>query len=166
MNGLTLSHLCHACLGSIQGAENCLEGLTFVITGVLESLERDEAKSLAERYGGKVTGSVSSRTSYMVVGCDPGASKISKVSSRCVLLFCACDSFLLDIYAVGVLGFFFCRFLGGLIFLFFWEGGGGGGGWFSSPLDMYCFLSFWSSFCFYVYFYNYFLDPLFSITYL
>lgn len=36
-----------------KGAENCLEGLTFVITGVLESIERDEAKSLIERYGGK-----------------------------------------------------------------------------------------------------------------
>uniref|UniRef100_A0A2I3G932 Replication factor C subunit 1 n=1 Tax=Nomascus leucogenys TaxID=61853 RepID=A0A2I3G932_NOMLE len=39
-----------------KGAENCLEGLIFVITGVLESIERDEAKSLIERYGGKVTG--------------------------------------------------------------------------------------------------------------
>ena len=64
----------------LQGAENCLEGLTFVITGILESLERDEAKSLVERYGGKVTGSVSNRTSYIVVGRDPGASKISKVT--------------------------------------------------------------------------------------
>lgn len=62
-----------------QGADNCLEGLTFVITGVLDSLERDEAKLLIERYGGKVTGSVSSRTAYLIVGEDAGESKIKKV---------------------------------------------------------------------------------------
>ncbi|XP_070209411.1 replication factor C subunit 1-like isoform X2 [Littorina saxatilis] len=60
------------------GAENCLEGLTFVITGVLDSLERDEAKSLVERYGGRVTTSISNRTSYLVIGRDAGASKITK----------------------------------------------------------------------------------------
>lgn len=65
-----------------QGAENCLEGLTFVMTGVLESLERDEAKSLIERYGGKVTGSVSGRTSYVIVGDDPGESKIKKAEQH------------------------------------------------------------------------------------
>lgn len=62
-----------------QGGENCLEGLTFVVTGVLESMERDEAKSLIERYGGKVTGSVSRKTSYLVLGRDSGASKTEKV---------------------------------------------------------------------------------------
>ena len=63
----------------IQGQENCLEGLTFVITGVLESMERDEAKSLLERYGGKVTGGISKKTSYMVLGRDGGESKTAKV---------------------------------------------------------------------------------------
>ena len=63
----------------LQGADNCLEGLTFVITGVLESLERDEAKSLVEKYGGKVTGNVSKKTSYLVAGRDSGQSKMSKV---------------------------------------------------------------------------------------
>ncbi|XP_020847263.1 replication factor C subunit 1 isoform X2 [Phascolarctos cinereus] len=61
-----------------KGAENCLEGLIFVITGVLESIERDEAKSLIERYGGKVTGNVSKRTSYLVMGRDSGQSKSDK----------------------------------------------------------------------------------------
>ncbi|XP_007496617.1 replication factor C subunit 1 isoform X1 [Monodelphis domestica] len=61
-----------------KGAENCLEGLTFVITGVLESIERDEAKSLIERYGGKVTGNVSKKTSYLVMGRDSGQSKSDK----------------------------------------------------------------------------------------
>ncbi|CAH3195468.1 unnamed protein product, partial [Porites evermanni] len=61
-----------------EGEENCLEGLTFVITGVLESIERDDAADLIQRYGGKVTGSVSKKTSYLVVGRDAGESKISK----------------------------------------------------------------------------------------
>ena len=47
-------------------------------SGVLESLERDEAKTLAERYGGKVTGNVSKKTDYVVVGRDAGVSKLSK----------------------------------------------------------------------------------------
>ena len=41
------------------GAENCLEGLIFVLSGVGESLGRDETKSLIERYSGKVTSAVS-----------------------------------------------------------------------------------------------------------
>lgn len=56
-----------------------MESLTFVITGVLESLERDEAKSLIEKYGGKVTGSISKKTSYLVAGRDAGESKLYKV---------------------------------------------------------------------------------------
>ena len=56
-----------------------MESLTFVITGVLESMERDEAKSLIEKYGGKVTGSISKKTSYLVAGRDPGESKLTKV---------------------------------------------------------------------------------------
>jgi len=63
----------------LQGEENCLEGLTFVITGVLESIEREEAADLIQRYGGKVTQSVSKKTSYIVVGRDAGESKLSKV---------------------------------------------------------------------------------------
>ncbi|KAK2508626.1 hypothetical protein MC885_000702, partial [Smutsia gigantea] len=62
-----------------KGAENCLEGLIFVITGVLESMERDEAKSLIERYGGKVTGNVSKKTNYLVMGRDSGQSKSDKM---------------------------------------------------------------------------------------
>ncbi|XP_048364941.1 replication factor C subunit 1 isoform X2 [Sphaerodactylus townsendi] len=64
-----------------QGGENCLEGLTFVITGVLESIERDEAKSLIERYGGKVTGNISKKTSYLIKGRDCGVSKCEKASA-------------------------------------------------------------------------------------
>ncbi|KAG7270436.1 hypothetical protein CRUP_022380 [Coryphaenoides rupestris] len=50
------------------GADNCLEGCVFVLTGVLESMERDDAKSMIERYGGKVTGNVSKKTTYLAEG--------------------------------------------------------------------------------------------------
>jgi DNA ligase (NAD+) len=54
-----------------------LDGLTFVITGTLPTLSRNEAKALIEDYGGRVTGSVSQKTSYLVVGDSPG-SKFDK----------------------------------------------------------------------------------------
>ena len=59
--------------------ENCLDGLTFVITGVLESIEREEAADLIQRYGGNFTQSVSKKTGYVVVGRDPGEHKFFKV---------------------------------------------------------------------------------------
>src|SRR5213078_2975402 len=46
------------------GAENCLAGLSFVFTGVLDSLGREEGQALVKRYGGKVTTAPSSKTSY------------------------------------------------------------------------------------------------------
>ena len=54
-----------------------LEGKTFVLTGTLASLERDEAKEVIEGLGGKVTSSVSGKTDYVVVGESPG-SKLDK----------------------------------------------------------------------------------------
>ncbi|KAK9903071.1 hypothetical protein M0R45_001287 [Rubus argutus] len=51
-----------------EGAANCLAGLTFVISGTLDSLEREEAEDLIKRHGGRVTGSVSKKTSYLL--CD------------------------------------------------------------------------------------------------
>ena len=56
-----------------------MDGLTSVITGVLENIEREEAADLIQRYGGKVTQSVSKKTSYVIVGRDPGEHKLSKV---------------------------------------------------------------------------------------
>jgi DNA ligase (NAD+) len=52
-------------------------GKTFVVTGVLESLSRDEAKEKIRASGGKVAGSVSKKTDYVVVGENPG-SKFEK----------------------------------------------------------------------------------------
>lgn len=63
------------------GKPNCLAGLTLVFTGELSSLSREEATDLAKRYGAKVTGSVSSKTSYVVIGSEAGKSKIEKIKS-------------------------------------------------------------------------------------
>jgi DNA ligase (NAD+) len=54
-----------------------LAGKTFVVTGTLESMSREEAAAAVERLGGKVSGSVSRKTSYLVVGADAG-SKLEK----------------------------------------------------------------------------------------
>jgi len=54
-----------------------LSGLTFVLTGTLPTLTRQEARALIENAGGKVTGSVSKKTSYVVAGEEAG-SKLAK----------------------------------------------------------------------------------------
>lgn len=55
-----------------------LSGKTFVLTGTMESLSRDEAKARIKSLGGEVTGSVSSKTDFVVVGADPGSTKYEK----------------------------------------------------------------------------------------
>ena len=56
-------------------AASPLAGKTFVFTGGLANLSRDEAKALVSARGGKVTSSVSAKTDYVVVGADPGSKR-------------------------------------------------------------------------------------------
>ena len=56
--------------------EAALLGKTFVLTGTLPTLTREQAKALIEQKGGKVTGSVSKKTSYVVVGEDAGSKLV------------------------------------------------------------------------------------------
>lgn len=68
--------------GSVEipvGAENCLAGLTFVFTGVLNTLGREEGIELVKRYGGKVTTAPSGKTSYVVIGDEAGPAKLEKI---------------------------------------------------------------------------------------
>jgi DNA ligase (NAD+) len=53
------------------------EGLTFVLTGTLSTMTRDEASALIKERGGKVSGSVSKKTSYVLAGEEAG-SKLTK----------------------------------------------------------------------------------------
>lgn len=68
-------------------AGNPLSGKTFVITGTLPTLKRDEAKALIQNAGGKVTDSVSKKTDYVVVGEEAGSKLDSaqKLGITCLL---------------------------------------------------------------------------------
>ena len=61
--------------GSRGDAESALKGKTFVLTGTLAAMERDQAKARIEALGGKVTGSVSQKTDFVVVGEKPGSKR-------------------------------------------------------------------------------------------
>ncbi|KAF9986298.1 hypothetical protein BGZ65_008089 [Modicella reniformis] len=61
-----------------KGQDNCLAGWTFVFTGELSSVTREDATDLVKRYSGRVTGTPSGKTSYMVMGDDAGQSKQDK----------------------------------------------------------------------------------------
>ncbi|MCL4103818.1 UNVERIFIED_CONTAM: hypothetical protein GTU68_029135 [Idotea baltica] len=63
-----------------------LEGMSFVVSGTLENFNRTEIKKSIESNGGQVKGSVSSKTSYLLVGTDPGGSKVTKAEDNKVTI--------------------------------------------------------------------------------
>jgi len=65
---------------------NIFVGKTFVLTGTLEHFTREEAGELIRRYGGKVTGSVSSKTDFVLAGSVPG-SKLDKAKALSITIF-------------------------------------------------------------------------------
>jgi DNA ligase (NAD+) len=67
-------------------AEGPLTGSTYVITGTLEGFSREEAAAALEQQGAKVTNSVSKKTTGLVVGEEPGASKLTKAQREGVQL--------------------------------------------------------------------------------
>jgi DNA ligase (NAD+) len=64
----------------VQAAGAPLADLTFVITGTLAGLQREQAEDALRALGAKVSGSVSKKTSFLVVGADAG-SKLAKAQS-------------------------------------------------------------------------------------
>jgi replication factor C subunit 1 len=62
-----------------EGEDDCLVGKTFVFTGLLKTISREEGQALVKRYGGKVTGAPSGKTDFVVLGDDAGPSKLRKI---------------------------------------------------------------------------------------
>lgn len=65
----------------LQGQTDILQGKTFVVSGVFEKVSREELKKLIEKNGGKVSGSISSKTSWVIAGANMGPSKLEKATS-------------------------------------------------------------------------------------
>lgn len=86
--GLSLARL--ESEGRSPSAPTPLTGKTVVLTGTLPSLKRNEAKELVEKAGGKVTGSVSAKTDYVVVGEEAG-SKLEKAQKLGIALLSEAD---------------------------------------------------------------------------
>lgn len=60
------------------GKSDCFAGLKFLVTGVLDSLDRDEFKKIVEKYGGSCISGVTKKLDYLIVGEDAGEAKIQK----------------------------------------------------------------------------------------
>ena len=63
-----------------EGADDRFSGMTFVLTGSLEKYSRDEASEIIEKFGGKTSGTVSKKTSYVLAG-EAAGSKLTKAQN-------------------------------------------------------------------------------------
>jgi DNA ligase (NAD+) len=70
---------------SAESTDQRFAGKVFVLTGTLPALTRDDARGLIEAAGGRVTGSVSKKTDYVLAGADPG-SKLDKANELGVVV--------------------------------------------------------------------------------
>lgn len=62
----------------IPKGKDCLKGTQFVVTGVLESMEREEAEILIKSHGGNVVKALSRKVTHLLVGSEPGPAKLAK----------------------------------------------------------------------------------------
>ncbi|WP_254807920.1 NAD-dependent DNA ligase LigA [Natronosalvus amylolyticus] len=67
---------------ALESGGDALEGLTFVFTGALEDVTRDEAQAFVETHGANATSSVSGNTDYLVVGSRPGSTKLEDAEAN------------------------------------------------------------------------------------
>jgi replication factor C subunit 1 len=65
-----------------SGEENCLAGLSFVFTGQLSTIGREQGSALVKQYGGKVMSAPSKKTSYVVLGEDAGPKKLETIDQH------------------------------------------------------------------------------------
>lgn len=82
-----------------KGRPDCLAGKIFLVTGILESLERGEAEDLIKEYGGKISSGVTKKLNFMVVGEEAGPSKLTKAEDYGVKILSEDD--LLDMIRGG-----------------------------------------------------------------
>ena len=70
---------------------NSLEGKSIVVSGTFETFSRDGIKEFIEQHGGKVVGSISSKTSYVVAGSDMGPAKLKKAEDLKIAIISESD---------------------------------------------------------------------------
>lgn len=75
---------------NIDRSQAIFEGMSFVVTGTLPTMKRDDAKALIESKGGKVAGSVSKKTTYLLAG-ESAGSKLTKAESLGVKILSEAD---------------------------------------------------------------------------
>ncbi len=63
-----------------EGQKNCLHNKCFLLTGVLESFEREKLSEVIKEYGGSTTKTAAKKLTHVLVGADPGESKVKQLS--------------------------------------------------------------------------------------